>query len=299
MKFKETKSQERLINLMLQAGVEWPDGAEFATSSRTGVIDFCASRPKYHTGYGLWSGEWTGPHIQLEKIPNWHQAIITREMWEARDGWITWHGGECPVDEGVMVDTKWGDGDVLNGVASKYAWWHGSCGNIIAYRISKPAEQAADDELHALPVEPCEPVEVGSKCISKLHVDVVSVSVISDIEKKAAEAEKHKAEFERCQGELAEMRKTLDDMLAVVGLKAVEVEQEGEQPTITDWRDLEVGDVVEVTGCPSNNDHIRLLGNEAVVISASTSKVNEVGLTSSAGGWWLCDDTSWKFIRRP
>lgn len=236
MKFKETKSQERLINLMLQAGVEWPDRAEFAAQDKKYMkVYFYNEKPYRDFGYDKWDCiSYLGVIGVSVKLPelclNWHQTIITREQYKARDGWITWHGGECPVDGDLFVETMWSDGDHLIDPVRIFGWNHDEDEpNITHYRTHKPAEQAADDELHALPVEPCEPIEVGSKCISKLHVDVVAVSVINDIEKKTAEAEKHKAEFERCQGELAEMRKALDDMLAVVGLKAVEVERGGER----------------------------------------------------------------------
>lgn len=232
MKFKETKSQERLINLMLQAGVEWPKRASHAVflpngSNPSGVI-FSTGKPKYVPsvqGFSVDGGVFLHSDSFLAdwSVPNWHQATITREMWEVRDGWITWHGGECPVDGDVVVQVKIRDGEPKwGGVETAESWyWYVNEADevdedIIAYRIHKPAEQTADDEL-------CESIEAGSKCTSKLHVDVVEVSVISDIEKKTLEADKHKEEFERCQGELSEMRKALDDMLAVVGLKAVEV----------------------------------------------------------------------------
>lgn len=258
MKFKETKSQERLIDLMLQDGVEWSEGAKFAAQSKDGKsVGIYKSKP-------VRLGEsWSAPvclhFIELDElIPNWHQTIITREMWEARDGWITWHGGECPVDGDALIDVTHNSGEVFEGYIAGNELWNQETEEqykITAYRIHKPAEQAADDERS----EPCESVAVGSKCISELTVDIIAVSVIDDIEKKTAEAEKHKAELERCQGELAEMRNTLDDMLAVVGLKAVEVEKENEQLTITDWRDLRVGDVVSVRGsCEEEHEIVEI-----------------------------------------
>lgn len=84
---------------------------------------------------------------------------ITREQYEAalaakNDGWIDWHGGECPVLEGVLVEVKYRNEKNyhIKGVnrAGRWSWAHyGTDGDIIAYRLHQPkeAEQAkADDE---------------------------------------------------------------------------------------------------------------------------------------------------------
>ena len=65
------------------------------------------------------------------------------------DGWIEWHGGECPVAKGTLVDVKHRDGNVhLNQSALLDAPLPNGCaedwdndgvsGDIIAYRLSKP-----------------------------------------------------------------------------------------------------------------------------------------------------------------
>lgn len=165
-------SKKTLIELMIEADVKWPEGANYAAQDKDLEVFFYERKPsrsgsQWHHGWAVV----TQKHYVMPSLcRNWHQKLVTREQY-----------GKALSERG------------------------------------------------------------GSKCISKLHVDVVAVSVISEIEKKTAEADEHKAEFERCKGELAEMRKTLDDMLAAVGLKAVEFECEIEQPTITDWRDLRKG----------------------------------------------------------
>lgn len=73
-----------------------------------------------------------------------------------RDEWIEWHGGECPVKIGTLVDVIYRDGDQssnqsagvkgVNGVPSAEDWSHdGCCADIVAYRIS-----LANDLLEAL-----------------------------------------------------------------------------------------------------------------------------------------------------
>ena len=76
--------------------------------------------------------------------------------------WIDWPGGECPVPTGTLVDVKWRDGRIDDGIPAKISHdldsskrnaisWrhHGNSHDIIAYRLHQPkeAEQAkADDE---------------------------------------------------------------------------------------------------------------------------------------------------------
>lgn len=98
---------------------------------------------------------------------------ITRDQYEAalaaskavvgRNGWIDWHGGECPVERGTLVDIKDRDGFVHFGVealdnnnADDIFWQRGVCGassnEIIAYRLNQTQDtntRANDDRLEA------------------------------------------------------------------------------------------------------------------------------------------------------
>lgn len=76
-------------------------------------------------------------------------AIITRDQYEAalaaskavvgHNGWIDWHGGECPVDSDAMVEVKYRKPSPLhfnNDRAGDFTWSHdGNSGDIIAYRL--------------------------------------------------------------------------------------------------------------------------------------------------------------------
>lgn len=63
------------------------------------------------------------------------------------DGWIEWHGGECPVPDGVPIGLLFRDGDVLEEVMSDgWRWSHeGLKADIVAYRIAEPAEPTKKD----------------------------------------------------------------------------------------------------------------------------------------------------------
>lgn len=151
MKFNETKSQERLINLMLQAGVAWHKDADTAAQDKDGMyLYFFVGKPYRNSGDGYWGGEYCNDSqtIMPELIPNWHQTIITREQYEARDGWITWHGGECPVDGGMVVEVALRYGDRANIPPSK-AWlfsWEDfdEDDDIVAYRPHNPPQPQSE-----------------------------------------------------------------------------------------------------------------------------------------------------------
>ena len=77
--------------------------------------------------------------------------------------WIDWPGGELPVPTGTLVDVKWRDGRIDDGIPAKIShdldsskrnairWQHhGNSHDIIAYRLHQPQEAAqpkADDEV--------------------------------------------------------------------------------------------------------------------------------------------------------
>lgn len=52
------------------------------------------------------------------------------------DGWIKWHGGECPVDECVRVEVKTRGDNPATTFATNMRWyWIDSAGDIVAYRV--------------------------------------------------------------------------------------------------------------------------------------------------------------------
>lgn len=88
---------------------------------------------------------------------------VTREQYEAAlaasqkpaadaDGWIEWHGGECPVDGGKWINIRHRDGcEKEVGKAGLFRWDHRQwVGDIIAYRLHQPQDansRANDDRL--------------------------------------------------------------------------------------------------------------------------------------------------------
>ena len=56
--------------------------------------------------------------------------------------WIEWSGGDCPVEDDALVETKGRNGDIDTNVASFWCWDHAPYwpeSDIIAYRIVAPS----------------------------------------------------------------------------------------------------------------------------------------------------------------
>jgi len=66
------------------------------------------------------------------------------------DGWIKWEGGESPVDDDVMVEVRFRNGEKnRSSTANTWFWpYRGHSGDIIAYRIAKEPEKKTESLLH-------------------------------------------------------------------------------------------------------------------------------------------------------
>lgn len=61
------------------------------------------------------------------------------------DGWISWVGGNRPVDREAMVDVKFRDQTQGNSMAADYYWPHcNSPSDIIAYRLYQPENEVSE-----------------------------------------------------------------------------------------------------------------------------------------------------------
>ena len=114
-------------------------------------------------------GEWmdtseSGYEMKIDRIgaaDDCNTSVVSRKQYEAalaaskavvgHDGWIEWHGGECPVDSDAIVEVKFRNpsrNKFNNDRAGDFTWSHdGFDGDIIAYRLQQPmkSEQACDD----------------------------------------------------------------------------------------------------------------------------------------------------------
>ena len=88
-----TPKKKHLIELMIEAGVKWPDGAEYAAQDKRDLyVWFYSKKPKF---VGRYEGKWTsdvnyedgrkclvvdGKKLN-EPCRNWHQTIVTLEQY--------------------------------------------------------------------------------------------------------------------------------------------------------------------------------------------------------------------------
>lgn len=89
------------------------------------------------------------PASHIEDESERMQAIgqngeMAAEVYAAVDGWVSWNGGECPVMDGTLIDTRHRDGELwLGSVCGQYGtrtapmfWTHtGDKAEVIAYRL--------------------------------------------------------------------------------------------------------------------------------------------------------------------
>lgn len=135
----------------------WPEAAVCAAQDKDGEVCFSAgSVPEF--GYAAWEGgDWCGNEFHTILAKDYAAAIITREQYEAAlsasEGWIEWHGGECPVDSDAIVEVKYLSPkpyQYSNDRAGDFDWEHiGSNADIIAYRLHDQGinSRTNDDQL--------------------------------------------------------------------------------------------------------------------------------------------------------
>lgn len=103
-----------------------------------------------HRQPGMYLGH---PGYELIKVTRdqYETALAEKEHplpWDEKNtdanGWIDWHGGECPVDSDAIVEVKYRKPNPYqfnNDRAGDFTWSHdGFDGDIIAYRLVQPHE---------------------------------------------------------------------------------------------------------------------------------------------------------------
>lgn len=121
----------------------WPEVALNATQDEDGEVCFSEGATPVFGSVAWHDGDWCGNKFHTTTADDYDTAIITRAQYEsalaASEGWIEWHGGECPVDSDAIVEVKfqWHNHHQYNNDrAGDFDWAHtGSNCDIIAYRL--------------------------------------------------------------------------------------------------------------------------------------------------------------------
>lgn len=142
----------------------FPDGANECVQDSDGTVKFYDSGSLSFGGYG-WTGYPRGKFYckKEDKISgltlscDHSSSIVTRSQYEAAleasEGWIEWHGGDCPVDSDAIVEVRYRKTNPYqfnNDRAGDFTWSHdGIDGDIIAYRLQQHGidSRANDDKL--------------------------------------------------------------------------------------------------------------------------------------------------------
>lgn len=315
---KLSKSKLALAKVINENG-GWPsDEANFAAQdkidgeSNDNTISFYSGKvkPARLTNNSMWRCESSGSHfmgyektiMRCKLLPNWHQTCLSREEYYQAypkadaDGWIEWNGGECPVENGLMVDIRVRDGREERNLAANTltkgrtpdascAFWKndGMAGDIIAYRLNKPEvkPEFCESVMRSIPEPSPKPT------IEQLAHDYRNKLYFA--KRKQQEADDAKVAADAALGELERAGEALG---LLIGIAKPDREPE---LVITDWRDLMVGDEVE---CIKDNIGNKYSGVIGVVQSIDYDDVSTPVCVDidEVGGIW-CHKV--KFIRRP
>ena len=155
-----------------------------------------------------------------------------------------------------------------------------------------------DEYFHLYPA----PVKVVVENKTTCHLTVADKPTIEQLaadyrnrkdyaDRKQQEADAAKADADAKLAELVAAGEAHGLVLSVAGVES--------ELVITDWRDLRVGDVVEVTGS-DNTGWVRLKGVESLVTRIGPYEDDVSFCPRNGGGdWTMSDNTEWHFIRRP
>lgn len=289
---KISNSKKQLAKIIHENG-GWRDGAQFSAQDKDGEVFHYSAKPTIGAGREVWShkgcigdGEFTA-----EKLPNWHQTILSREEYfhlypaPDADGWIEYDGKGSPYSNDVVVEAKWTDGDFTCGdnFGPGPAWIVDENGpNITHHRLHNPGKSKPEfckSVIRSIP-EPSD-----NPTIEQLAADYHNRKAYAD--RKQQEADAAKADAEAKLAELVAAGKAHGLVLSV----AVGVEGPEPEPVITDWRDLLAGDEISV-------QHLKNVYSKSAVMAVGDSEVeirNHAGARKSVN----MDEVNWKFIRRP
>jgi len=159
-------------------------------------------------------------------------------------------------------------------------------------KISKSKQEFCESVTRAIP-EPDEQVWTNPPTIEQLAADYRNAKDYAD--RKQQEADDAKAAADAA---LVELELAGEALGLLIGIAKPDREPE---LVITDWRDLKVGDVVEITGSSNNcwKDHS---GQEMTVKNVypdDGDNDDQVYFIGESGSWSLGGNTTWRFIRRP
>ena len=291
---KISNSKKQLAKIIHENG-GWRDGAGFeAQGGNHGHVGFSSVAPVRNGKVWDMTRGFAGKFLADEILPNWHQTVLSRDEYfhlypapDDDDGWIAFNGCNKPDFGDLVVEVMLRDGEVSGDGPQEVDYWdwsiYGSPGDIISYRRHKPEIAPAAQEPKLVPVPDDKPT------IEQLAAGYRNAKDYA--ERKQQEADAAKADAKAKLAELVATGKAL-------GL-ALSVAEPEPELVITDWRDLQVGDVIEYVDGDVKNK-IGMSGPVVEFAPASTDGMYvklecDNGPNKGRLGW----PRQWRFIRRP
>ena len=242
-----TPKKKHLVELMIEAGVKWPVGAEYAAQDKFDKrLSFYKSKPHIRAGSNGWgvTGYIGKSRVDLPSLcRNWHQTIVTREQYEeavADAGNVSNQAVDTPADA-----VEWHNQPSIEQLTSDYYAKAAEADR--RQSVADEALKAADDALLALE-------KAG---------ELLGLVISIDTKPKLVE-------------------QLVEQMVKTV------------QPIITDWRDLQVGDVVWWEGDARIDS-----GEYTVERVEEADYTGDCAILLSAKEWVDVSEEEWRFIRRP
>ena len=238
-----TPKKKHLIELMIEAGVKWPDGAEYAAQDKDEWLAFYTRKPYREIGKVTWSSNGCYVANSMKKLDllcrNWHQTIVTREQYEEA------------LDDAAMTPA--------------------------VQQETQPAQEYCASVMRQMPNETIE-------------------SLLVEIKAKREEHDALVASAEAMALEIASIEQQVNDKLNEYGfsMSPFAASSEPEQPVITDWRDLQIGDVIEYAD-GGQEWSIGMEGTVSEFDAIDDYQQVKIEFVDGSTGW----PSRWRFIRRP
>ena len=321
---KLSKSKLALAKVISENG-GWPERALWAVQDNC-IAFFLGGKPEYKSGYRCWysnclDGVFVGTIACDEKVTNWHQTVLSREEYYQAypnvdaDGWIEWKGGKCPVDKDARIDIR------MTGGATHYDtdtdWgWNADSFKITHYRLHKP--EVKPELCESVMRSITEPESIDGLCAKVTeenkhqHVDAKPTieQLAQDYRNKLDFAKRKQDEADKANMESDAALSQLEDAIAAIGFVITPLAATEKEPelVITDWRDLRVGDEIEVFNFEYPEDESRrkqeLMSGPCIVMQVEGGNVRielKKNLPTKGPHWNATgiDACDFKFIRRP
>lgn len=317
---KISKSKRQLAQLLIEAGVtQFPKGANWAAQDKSDFrVRFYDRVPKRNTKDRFWNLKWkmvSYPLVKLNTlIHNWHQTVLSRDEFDQivadtaqdADGWIEWLRDELPVEEGVIIDVKYSDGDELHSApcgvfttnmtsirgecasAESFGRGDGSFVHITAYRLHKP-EQVETVEYNYPGVVYTGPVQSEFVVTEKPTIEQLA----TDYRNAKDYAERKQQEADDAKVDADARLKSLEIAGEAIGLLLSPINAKKEPELVIA---VQVGDEVECAESNIKRDKYNgMVGRLRTIDESDTSTPYLVDFGGEAKIW--CHKV--KFIRRP